>query len=116
MKKLGIVPVLMLLLAITLGTAGAWADDHQVTVVNASKDTVRMALVWSGGGVSPVEIAAGDTYAGVVPSPIDSVKVTANGKCREATQTFNPQHVNRVTINCEGDSYTIKTEQMKPAP
>jgi hypothetical protein len=116
MKKLGIVPLLALLLALTLGAAGAWAMDHQITVMNASKDTVKIALVWSGGGVSPVEIAAGESYTGGVPSPIDSVKVTANGKCREATQTFNPQKVDRVIIQCKGDSYTIKLEQMKPAP
>lgn len=115
MKKLGIVPLLALLLALTLGAAGAWAMDHQITVMNASKGTVKMGLVWSGGGVSPVEIAAGESYTGGVPSPIDSVKVTANGKCREATQTFNPQKVDRVIIQCKGDSYTIKLEQMKPA-
>jgi hypothetical protein len=106
----------MLLLALTLGVAAAWADGHQITVVNASKDSVTASLVWSGGGVSPIELAAGETHEGTVPSPIDSVKVTANGKCREATQTFNPQRVNRVTINCKNGSYTITLQQMKPAP
>jgi hypothetical protein len=106
----------MLLLVLTLGAAGAWAEDHQVRVTNASKGTVRLTLVWSGGGISPVKLAAGETHEGTVPSAINSVKVRVTGKCREATETFNPQHANRVTIDCKGDSYTITLEQTKPAP
>ncbi|MFL6234839.1 MAG: hypothetical protein ACJ76N_17020 [Thermoanaerobaculia bacterium] len=116
MKKLGIVPVLMLLCAAAAGAIDTGARDHSITVLNASNHEVTVALVWSGGGADPLKLAAGETHTGVVPSPIDSVKVTVTGKCREATQTFNPQRVNRVTIQCKGDSYTIKLEQMKPAP
>jgi hypothetical protein len=116
MKKTGIVTILMLILTLTLGAAGAWAEDHTVTVKNASDGPVTVAIVWSGGGVAPVKLEAGETHDATVPSNIDSVKVTADGHCRQGVQTFNPQRVNRATINCEGDSYTIKTEQMKPAP
>ena len=116
MKKLGITAVLVLLLAVTLGPAGAGAAaDHQLTVVNASRDTVTVALIWSGGGVEPIKLAAGETHEGVVPAAIDSVKVTANGHCRQATQTFNPQRVNRATVDCKGDTYAIQLAMTKPA-
>ena len=116
MKKLRLVPTLMLLLMATFGVAGAWAEDHSITVVNDSKGTVRVALVWSGGGNSQITIAAGGSNTSTISSAIDSVKVTANGKCRETTETFNPQRVNRVTLQCKGDTYTLKLEQTKPAP
>jgi len=116
MKKLGIVTVLMLLLATAAGAIDTGARDHRITVMNASNHGVTVALVWSGGGADPIKLAAGETHTGAVPSALDSVKVTATGRCREATETFNPQRVDRVTIDCKGDSYTIKLEQMKPMP
>lgn len=116
MKKTGIVVILMLIITLALGAAGAWAEDRTVTVLNASNGPVTVAIVWSGGGVSPVKLEAGETHDATVPSNMASVKVTADGHCRQGVQTFNPQRVNRVTIDCKGDSYTIKTEQMKPAP
>lgn len=114
MKKTGITVILMLIL--TLGAAVAWAEDHTVTVKNASNGPVTVAVIWSGGGVSPVKIDAGETYNATVPSDMASVKVTADGHCRQGVQTFNPQRVNRVAIQCKGDSYTIKLEQVAPAP
>lgn len=114
MKKLGIVSALMLLFALTLGAAGAWAEDHTVTVKNASNGPVTVAIIWSGGGVAPVKLEAGETHDATVPSDMASVKVTADGHCRQGVQTFNPQRVDRATIQCKGDSYTIKLEQMKP--
>jgi hypothetical protein len=118
MKKTGIAPALMLIfiLMLTLGAAGAWAEDHTVTVMNDSKGPITVAVVWSGGGVAPVKLEAGETHDTTVPANIDSVKVTADGHCRQGVQTLNPQRVNRATIQCKGDSYTIKLEQMKPAP
>jgi hypothetical protein len=116
MKKTGIVTILMLILTLTLGAAGAWAEDHTVTVKNASDSPVTVAIVWSGGGVAPVKLEAGETHDATVPSNIDSVKVTADGHCRQGVQTFNPQRVNRATVQCKGNSYTVTLEQVKPAP
>jgi len=116
MKKAGIVAILMLILALAAGVTGAWAEDHTIRVMNASSSPVTVAILWSGGGVSPVKLEAGETHDATVPSNMASVKVTADGHCRQGVQTFNPQRVDRVTIDCKGDSYTIKTEQMKPAP
>lgn len=116
MKKSGIVSALMLLFALALGAAGAWADSHQLVVTNASKDTVRVNLLWSGGGVSQIKIAPGGSNTSTIASAVESVKVTANGKCREAVETFDPQRVDQVRIDCKGDTYTLKLEQMKPAP
>ncbi|HET9210267.1 MAG TPA: hypothetical protein VFR03_07705 [Thermoanaerobaculia bacterium] len=116
MKKLGIVPILMLMLATAAVAIDTGSRDHSITVMNASSSQVTVAILWSGGGVAPVKLAAGETHVGVVPANIDSVKVTADGHCRQGVQTFNPQRVDRVTIDCKGDSYTIKLEEMKPAP
>ncbi len=116
MKKTGIVAILMLILAITLGAAGAWAEDHTITVRNASDSQVTVAILWSGGGVSPVKLEAGEARDTTVPTNMASVKVTADGHCRQGVQTFNPQRVDRVQIDCKGDTYRIKLEQMKPAP
>ena len=115
MKKLGIVPVLMLLLATAAGAIDTGSRDHSITVLNASDSQVTVAILWSGGGVSPVKLAAGETHVGVVPANIDSIKVTADGHCRQGVQTFNPQRVDRVTVNCTGDTYRIKLQQMQPA-
>jgi hypothetical protein len=116
MKKTGIIAILMLILTLTFGAAGAWAEDHTVTVKNASNGPVTVAIVWSGGGVEPVKLDAGETHDATVPANIDSVKVTADGHCRQGVQTFNPLRANRATVQCKGDSYTIKLEQMKPMP
>lgn len=115
MKRTSVVSTFMLILALTLGVAAAWAEDHTVTVRNDSKSPITVAIVWSGGGVAPVKLEAGETHDTTVPSNIDSVKLTADGHCRQGVQTLNPQRVNRATIQCKGDSYTIKLEQMKPA-
>ena len=115
MKKLGITAILILLLAVTLGTAGARAADHPFTVMNSSKDTVTVEIVWSGGGVAPIDLKAGETHEGVVPSAIDSVKVTVTGHCRRAVQTFNPQRADRATIDCKNDVYTLKLGMTVPA-
>lgn len=112
MKKTGITIILMLI----LGAAVAWAKDHTVTVKNASDGPVTVAIVWSGGGVAPVKLEAGETHDATVPSDMASVKVTADGHCRQGVQTFNPQRANWATVQCKGDSYTIKVEQVKPAP
>ena len=114
MKKPGIVAILMLILTLTLGAAGAWAEDHTVTVKNASNGPVTVAIIWSGGGVAPVKLEAGETHDATVPSDMASVKVTADGHCRQGVQTFNPQRVDRVTVDCKGDTYMIKLQQMKP--
>ena len=116
MRKLGIVSALMLLLLLTLGAAGAWAEDHTLTITNASNGPVTVAILWSGGGVAPVKLEAGETHDATVPANMASVKVTADGHCRQGVQTFNPQRVDRATIQCKGDTYTIKLEQVKPAP
>ncbi|HEY4563345.1 MAG TPA: hypothetical protein VIJ36_10220 [Thermoanaerobaculia bacterium] len=116
MKKTGIATILMLILTLTLGAAGAWAADHTITVLNASKGPVTVAILWSGGGVAPVKLEAGETHDATVPADMASVKVTADGHCRQGVQTFNPQRVNRATVQCKGDSYTIKVEQVTPAP
>ena len=112
MKKTRIAAMLMLIIA--LGTVGAWAADHQLVVTNDSKDTVRVNLLWSGGGVSQIKIEPGASNTSTIASAVDSVKVTADGHCWQGVQTFNPQRVDRVTIQCKGDSYTLKLEQMKP--
>jgi hypothetical protein len=106
----------MLLLGLTLGAAGAWAEDHTLTITNASNGPVTVAILWSGGGVAPVKLEAGETHDATVPANTASVKVTADGHCRQGVQTFNPQRANWATVQCKGDSYTIKVEQVKPAP
>lgn len=115
MKKPGIATILMLILMLTLGAA-AWAADHTVTVKNASDGPVTVAILWSGGGVSPVKLDAGETHDVTVPADMASVKVTADGHCRQGVQTFNPLRANRATVQCKGDSYTIRVEQVTPAP
>lgn len=116
MKKLGIPIVLMLLLAILSGATGARAADRTFVVVNDSPSTVTVAIVWSGGGVSPLQLDPSTTYEGTVPAAIDSVKVTATGRCREATVTFNPQRVDRATLRCRDNAYMITLETTKPKP
>jgi hypothetical protein len=115
MRKTGIVSALMLLLGLTLGAAGAWAEDHTITIMNASDSPVTVAILWSGGGVAPIKLNAGETHDATVPSNLASVKLTADGHCRQGVQTFNPQRANRASVQCKGDTYTIKLEQMKPA-
>ena len=116
MKRTVIAAILMLILTLVFGAAGAWAEDHTITVKNASNGPVTVAIVWSGGGVAPVKLDAGETHDATVPADMASVKVTADGHCRQGVQTFNPQRANRATVQCKGDSYTIKVEQVTPAP
>jgi hypothetical protein len=105
----------MLLLATAAGAIDTGPTGHQLTVLNASRDPVTVEILWSGGGVSPVNLAPGETHQDAVPSAIDSVKVRATGNCREAVQAFNMRRANRATINCENGSYTIRLEVTRPA-
>jgi hypothetical protein len=114
MKKLGIPAVLMLLFTVAAGAIDTGPRDHQITVQNVSKDPITVEILWSGGGVSPVDLAPGETHQDAVPSAIDSVKVRATGNCREAVQAFNMRRANRATINCENGSYTIRLEVTRP--
>jgi hypothetical protein len=116
MKKLGIPAVLTLLLALAFGAARATAADSTVTILNDSKTTATVSILWSGGGLSPLKIGPGESAASTVPSAIDSVKVQVTGKCRDAVETFNPQRVTRATLRCKGDTYTLLLSKDVPAP
>jgi hypothetical protein len=107
MKKLGIAVALTLLLAVTLGAASAQAADSRLTVVNSSGTTVTVSILWSGGGVSPSKLGSGELKEVAVPGALDSVKLQVTGKCREWTETFNPQRVIRAVINCKDNLYSV---------
>lgn len=115
MKKLGITILLTLLLAITVGAASAKAADSKLTVMNDSKTTVKVAVVWSGGGPPAFDLEPGQSQDVTVPSPIDSVKMQVSGKCKEGVQTFNPQRANQATVQCKDDLYRVRLEVTKPA-
>ncbi len=115
MKKLGITILLTLLLAITAGAASATAADSQLTVLNDSKTTVKVSVVWSGGGSPAFDLEPGSSQDVTVPSSLDSVKMQVTGKCKEGVQTFNPQHANRATVQCKDDLYRVRLEVTKPA-
>jgi hypothetical protein len=115
MKKLGIMIFLMTLLAITFGTTGARAADRMLTVMNDSDRTVKVSVVWSGGGFPPFDLEPGASEDVTVPSPIDSVKMQVTGKCREGVETFNPLRANRATIRCKDNLYMVRLAVTKPA-
>ncbi len=114
MNKPGITLGLILLFAVALASV-ARAEDHQLTVVNNSSAEVRVAVLWSGGGVDPLKLGPGERQNVSVPSQLNSVKVTANGKCREGLATFNPQRATLATIDCKGDTYSVAPAMTKPA-
>lgn len=120
MKKPGILAALTLLLAIVIGAASAQAADNNAMIRNDSQTTVTVSIVWSGGHLPPFKIGPGESVGlgssetMTVPPAINSVKMRVTGKCREAAETFNPQHVNRAVIDCKDGGYTIKLEQTKP--
>jgi len=119
MKKLGITAVLMLLLAATLGAAGAWAADSTFMVRNDSKTAVMVSAVWSGGNVPPTKLEAGESMTGSgvsIPANIDSVKMEVTGDCKKGTQTFNPQRVTQAVIHCKGGVYTVTVGRAEPKP
>jgi len=100
-KQIGITAVLMLLLVITFGATSAKAADTMFTVMNDSKTTVTVSVVWSGGSFPPFDLDPGKSADVTVPSAIDSVKMEVTGKCRKALETFNPLRVNRAIITCK---------------
>jgi hypothetical protein len=114
MKKSGITLGFILLFVVALAS-GARAEDRQLTVVNNSSAEVRVAVLWSGGGVDPVKLGPGERQNVAVPSNLNSVKLTVNGKCREDRETFNPQRATLATIDCKGDVYTMALAVTKPA-
>jgi hypothetical protein len=119
MKKLGITAVLMLLLAATLGAAGAWAADSTFMVRNDSKGPVMVSAVWSGGNVPPTKLEAGESMIGSgmsIPANIDSVKVEVTGDCKKGMQTFNPQRATQAIIHCKGGVYTVTVGRAEPKP
>lgn len=116
MKKLGITAVLMLLVAATLGAAGAWAADNTFTVRNDSKTAVTVSAVWSGGNVPPAKLESMTGSGMSVPANIDSVKVEVTGDCKKGEQTFNPQHVTQAIIHCKNGVYTIVLGKSAPKP
>ncbi len=115
MKQLGITVVLMLLLAITFGATSARAADTNFTVMNDSKTTVTVSVVWSGGSFPSFDLDPGKSQDVTVPSTIDSVKTQVTGKCKEGVETFNPQHANRATISCKDNAYRVRLAVTKPA-
>ncbi len=114
MKQIGITAVLVLLLVITFGATSAKAADSKLTVMNDSKTTVTVSVVWSGGSFPPFDLDPGNSADVTVPSAIDSVKMEVTGKCKKAVETFNPLHVNRSTISCKDDLYMVRLAVTKP--
>jgi hypothetical protein len=115
MKQLGITVVLMLLLAITFGATSAKAADGKLTVMNDSKTTVTVSVVWSGGSSPPFDLDPGKSQDVTVPSAIDSVKMQVTGRCKKGVETFNPQHVDRAIISCKDNVYVVRLVVTKPA-
>ncbi|HEX3556457.1 MAG TPA: hypothetical protein VIA62_24820 [Thermoanaerobaculia bacterium] len=115
MKQLGITVLLITLLAIPFGAASAKAADNTVTVKNDSGETVKVSVVWSGGGLPEFDLAPGTSQDVTVPSPIDSIKTQVTGKCKEAVETFNPHRANRATIQCKDNLYKVRLAVTKPA-
>lgn len=114
MKKIGITVTLMLLLAIPFGATRLQAADSTLTVMNDSKGTETVTVVWSGGGLPRFDLDPGNSKDVTLPSAIDSVKIQVAGKCREAVETFNPQRIVRATIRCKDNTYMIRLAGTKP--
>jgi hypothetical protein len=107
MRKLGIPVILILLLTVFFGATSAQAVDGRLLVVNQSQTTVKVSVVWSGGGFDPFKLGPGETRNVTVPAHLDSVKMEVTGKCRDGVETFNPQRVLVAAIDCKDNLYTI---------
>jgi hypothetical protein len=108
MRKLGIPVVLTLLLTVFFGATSAQAVDGRLLVVNQSQATVKVSVVWSGGGLPSFKLGPGAIQNATVPANLDSVKMEVTGKCRDAADTFNPQRVSVAAIDCKDNLYTIQ--------